>query len=85
MQPKGASRCHAAGQHRDTAVAQRDPTVTLRDTAVTLVDRRAVRLPYLQTSSVKTDIEIEFSVARTPRKHYCLPPSVVGGGLSLVA
>ena len=70
---------------RDTPVRQHDATVTQRDGSVTLLRRRVARLPYLQTSSHQTDIEIELSVLRTPRKHYCLPPSMAADGVPLRA
>ena len=51
--------------------------VTVRDARVTLRDRGVVRLPPLRISLFETDIEIELSVLRNPRKYYHLPPPVV--------
>ena len=70
---------------KGTLVTQRDATVTQRDGSVTLLRRRVARLPYLQISSDQTDVEIELSVLRTPRKHYILPPPMAAGGEPLRA
>ena len=65
---------------RDTPVTQRDATVTQRDGSVTLLRARVARLPFLQTSSELTDVDIELSVLRTPGNTivYHLPWPQVG-------